>query len=340
MATKHPTPDATEAPDNGHEIITVDMEPAASDVLMPIVSIDAMLARYNAIGAIKDRIMRPKIHYGVIPGTGDKPTLLKPGAEALCTAFGLTPNFEPLDASDIYVALTGQGGESDTPLIAYRYRCTLTTRDGRFVVGQGIGSCNTHEAKYRYRTIELECPECGLPYVLKSKDKDKPGYFCWKKKGGCGFTFAADDDRLTSQTTGRGANPDIADQINTIDKMAQKRALVAAVLVAVGASDFFTQDIEDMAQFTRHWTLDQDMEKFWTFTASLGLERTEVWIALEIKSRLTEFHGEKPEALGRLKAYAAAKAAYAGSSEPLQSDIEDEISRYSGEPSLDSGYKD
>jgi hypothetical protein len=35
------------------------------------------------------------------------------------------------------------------------------------------------------------------------------------------------------------------DIVNTIDKMAQKRALVAAVLIAVNASEFFTQDLED-----------------------------------------------------------------------------------------------
>src|SRR5436305_40562 len=38
----------------------------------------------------------------------------------------------------------------------------------------------------------------------------------------------------------------IADQVNTIQKMAQKRSLVAAVLIAVNASEFFTQDVEDM----------------------------------------------------------------------------------------------
>jgi len=41
-------------------------------------------------------------------------------------------------------------------------------------------------------------------------------------------------------------NKDIHDQVNTIQKMAQKRAFVAVVLCGVGASDFFTQDIEDM----------------------------------------------------------------------------------------------
>ena len=49
-----------------------------------------------------------------------------------------------------------------------------------------------------------------------------------------------------SQQTGRVFNPDIADQVNTIQKMSQKRSLVGAVLLAVNASEFFTQDVEDM----------------------------------------------------------------------------------------------
>ena len=44
----------------------------------------------------------------------------------------------------------------------------------------------------------------------------------------------------------RVANPDIFDQVNTIQKMAHKRALVAAVLIATNASEFFTQDVENM----------------------------------------------------------------------------------------------
>jgi hypothetical protein len=38
----------------------------------------------------------------------------------------------------------------------------------------------------------------------------------------------------------------IADQLNPLSKMAQKRAYVGAVIIATGASDFFTQDVEDM----------------------------------------------------------------------------------------------
>ena len=47
-------------------------------------------------------------------------------------------------------------------------------------------------------------------------------------------------------------NPDVADVVNTIQKMAQKRALVAATLIATSASEFFTQDIEDADSFERN----------------------------------------------------------------------------------------
>src|ERR1039458_7138039 len=47
-------------------------------------------------------------------------------------------------------------------------------------------------------------------------------------------------------------NPDVADVVNTIQKMAQKRALVAATLIATSASEFFTQDVEDADSFGRN----------------------------------------------------------------------------------------
>ena len=50
----------------------------------------------------------------------------------------------------------------------------------------------------------------------------------------------------------RNPNPDGADVVNTIQKMAQKRALVAATLIATSASEFFTQDVEDADSFGRN----------------------------------------------------------------------------------------
>lgn len=46
-------------------------------------------------------------------------------------------------------------------------------------------------------------------------------------------------------------NDDVAGLANTLQKMGQKRALIAAVLIGVGISDFYTQDIEDMPPETR-----------------------------------------------------------------------------------------
>jgi len=44
----------------------------------------------------------------------------------------------------------------------------------------------------------------------------------------------------------RIANPNVVSMKNTIMKMAQKRAFVGAILLSTGASEFYTQDIEDM----------------------------------------------------------------------------------------------
>src|SRR5205085_7043391 len=90
------------------------------------------------------------------------------------------------------------------------------------------------------------CPACGQAAIVKGREEYGGGWLCFRKRGGCGAKYADGDGVIESQQTGRVFNPDIADQVNTIQKMAQKRALVGAVLLAVNASEFFTQDIEDI----------------------------------------------------------------------------------------------
>jgi hypothetical protein len=60
---------------------------------MPVLTIGDAVERYNAIVDFTKKVMQRDKDYGVIPGT-NKPTLLKPGAEKLCTLFGLRPDFE------------------------------------------------------------------------------------------------------------------------------------------------------------------------------------------------------------------------------------------------------
>ena len=88
-------------------------------------------------------------------------------------------------------------------------------------------------------------PGFSLRWIIRGREEYGGGWLCYKNKGGCGAKFDVNDPAITAQQVGRVINPDIPDQINTIQKMAQKRALIGTTLLAVNASEFFTQDIED-----------------------------------------------------------------------------------------------
>lgn len=216
------------------------------------VAVDDMVARVEAKHEFFKRVMREDQHYGKIPGTSSKPTLLKPGAELLLASMGLNA-----ELSDAASPVLEYGDKDSEGLIAFRRICRIYRQVGpteheRMKVAQAEGSCSSRESKYRWRNQERACPECGQPAIKTSKFEDSPGYFCFKKIGGCGAKFRLGDQAIESQSTGRIPNPDLADVENTILKMADKRALVAATLLATGCSDIFTQDMEDKDQPEPH----------------------------------------------------------------------------------------
>src|SRR5678810_1064029 len=49
-----------------------------------------VLRHAKLIEEVKSAVMKPETHYGLIPGCGPKPALLKPGAEKLLLTFGLS----------------------------------------------------------------------------------------------------------------------------------------------------------------------------------------------------------------------------------------------------------
>ena len=154
--------------------------------------------------------------------------------------FGLVPSYECVKEIEAWDGAKF-GGE---PFFYYRFKCRLL-RDGQ-VFGEGEGSCNSRESKYRYRTQTRSCPVCREPAIIPSKPEYGGGWLCFHRKGGCGAKFADADPEIANQQIGRVLNPDTADLVNTILKMATKRAYIAAVLNATGASEFFTQDLEDV----------------------------------------------------------------------------------------------
>jgi len=203
----------------------------------PVVGIEEAKNKFEMVRKYTADCLKKGVDYGSFQGVA-KPSLLKPGAEKICSLFGLTAKFKQVDK---VLNWTGEGNPDNEPFFYFEYKCELY-RGGEFV-GSCDGSCNSWEKKYRYRKGELTCPNCGKP-LRKSKNND--GFYCWTKTGGCGAQFQSNDPLITSQKVGDVKNFDTAEQVNTFQKMAQKRAYIGATLIACNLSEYYTQDIEDM----------------------------------------------------------------------------------------------
>ena len=64
-------------------------------------SLSDVTGQVQLIQRVMRDVMKDGEHYGVIPGT-NKPSLLKPGAEKLCTIFGLSKQFEFVERKDLH----------------------------------------------------------------------------------------------------------------------------------------------------------------------------------------------------------------------------------------------
>ena len=159
-------------------------------IFQPVMSIKDMTDRYQMMARITSEIMREGQDYGAIPGTGGKPSLLKPGAEKLTTFFGLRKEFNILMQTEDWTG-TEHGGE---PFFYYLIRCSLY-RD-EVLIAAADGSCNSWESKYRWRKAERVCPTCGADAIIKGRDEYGGGWVCFKKKGGCGAKFKDGDQSI------------------------------------------------------------------------------------------------------------------------------------------------
>ena len=197
-----------------------------------VMGIDELVEHVSLVQQVAKRVMKEDTHYGVIPGT-KKPTLLKAGAEILCVAFRLDPEYQSEEIRE---------GKH----LTVKSRCTLYHAPTGRRMGSGEGSCSTMETRYAFRNAERTCPDCGGAFIIKGKDEYGGGWLCYHKKGGCGAKFKDGDSAIEDQETGKVENPNLADVYNSVLKVANKRSLTAATLNVTGASDTFTQDMEDM----------------------------------------------------------------------------------------------
>ncbi|MBV9227385.1 MAG: hypothetical protein JOY85_25395, partial [Acidobacteriaceae bacterium] len=103
------------------ELIQQPVDLAAN--FMPVFTTEAALQRYQAFKDFVKGVLKEGIDFGKNPGS-DRDTLLKPGAEKLCTFFGLTPRYV------LEVVVEDWRGEKyGQPLFYYRFKCQLFRGD-------------------------------------------------------------------------------------------------------------------------------------------------------------------------------------------------------------------
>lgn len=167
--------------------------------------------RHDRIQTVLKKIMKNGVDYGKIPGCGDKPGLLKPGAEKILSTFELAVRIESENIADL----------SDSTKVRYRIISPIIHIHTGLVVGHGVGECSSEEEKYAWKKAVCEEEWQETDPDLR-RIKWKPG------KGG--KAYQVKQIRTTP-----------ADVANTVLKMAKKRSVVDGTLTATGASDMFEQ---------------------------------------------------------------------------------------------------
>lgn len=174
-------------------------------LLRPIAPAADLLAAQEEVRTLIAQTLKSGRDYGVIPGV-DKPSLLKPGAERVAGAFGCSARY----------SLVEQQIDHDRAV-------PWTKRKKVWQGGRWTGDWHDEHGEsfglYRFavrcdivhRESGVIVGSCiGVCSTMESKYIDRP-----------------------------------RDSENTVLKMAQKRALVGAVLGSFGLSEQFTQDVED-----------------------------------------------------------------------------------------------
>jgi hypothetical protein len=204
--------------------------------------VQRVVQQTRAIQDVMSQLMKPGVHYGVIPGTEktdkagndiSKPTLYQPGADLLCMLFRLRPRYEE-------TIIDGEG------FFSVRVRTNLVHIPTGEIWGEGLGSANSREARYLNQIMRRVCPNCNKATIFKSRDPGG-GWFCWRAKEGCGATYPEGDPAMALDRA-QINNDKVCDLQNTILKIACKRSKVASVLTATAASEIFTQDLEDLEE--------------------------------------------------------------------------------------------
>lgn len=98
--------------------------------------VSATMQKIAQFQVVVQKTLKKDHDYGVIPGTGSKPTLLKPGAEKILMLMGLTSEYEIIEKVQDY----------ERGFFAFTVKCALS--HGETKVTEGVGHANTRERRY------------------------------------------------------------------------------------------------------------------------------------------------------------------------------------------------
>lgn len=196
--------------------VTIPELPVTQDLHRPMTT-GELLQQSQLIHDVLTKVMVDGIHYGKIPGTGDKPTLYLAGAEKIDATFRLAPKYEIEDLS-----------EPHNNLFRYRAKCSLYTIRDSYFVGSSVGEASSAEEKYMW-----ERAVCDEQWESLPSDQRR---IKWKK------------DKATGEVTQiKQVRTNAADIANTVLKIAVKRAHVSASKGATAASDILEVDFDEEA---------------------------------------------------------------------------------------------
>lgn len=223
--------------------------PLATGATMQMIGVKDLVERQKNIVSAMDKTMKLGTHYGPAYKGNDKKVLLKPGAELLGVLFQLSPSYK-IETTNY------QDGHREHTII-----CSLHYIPTGAFIAEGLGSCSSREKKFRYRNVD-EATDVSIPKSAWDKKNagDYGGYMKEMENALADAGVEVPSDAKVGATKDdekgwvvslkmKGENPDIADEFNTILKIAKKRAHIDAILNATGASELFTQDVDEFDDY-------------------------------------------------------------------------------------------
>ena len=196
-------------------------------------SVPQLMEQVQVIQQVLTGAMKKGVHYDAIPGTGrweedpktgkkmfvEKPVLLKPGVEKINMIFRI--------GSEPQITRESDGFDTHFHIV-----CRMFHIDTGITLGYGVGEGSTNESKWAWRKAV-----CDAEYEQTLETRRR---IHWQKKHKTDKKNSGDEFESIKQVR---QNP--ADIINTVLKMAIKRAEVDGCRKVTACSDVFDQDIDE-----------------------------------------------------------------------------------------------